>query len=128
MKLKLIICSTLLSAFTNAYADTPKLPFSFTTECRKYFSVNEVKRADNRYSWKADDCQFPPQGECVGYVSALSICGGTEDGLTVMKPSQDMPNGGVLFYTTYNREPCDWGTGKSAHIAVVYQCFTSSKK
>ncbi|HDX8376912.1 hypothetical protein [Aeromonas dhakensis] len=127
MKKLLLMVLFSIPAFANA---NTKLPFSFITECKKVFNVGEVKRADNRYSWKEDDCQFLPQGQCLGSISVHSICGGAEDGVTVMNPkqAQDMPNGGVLFYTTYNREPCDWGTGKSAHIAVVYQCFTPTTK
>lgn len=121
---------SVISFFSFARGDNVKLPFSFTTECRKYFDVNEVTRATNRYAWTDADCQFLPQGECVGFISAHSICGGIDDGVTVMKPQQakDMPNGGVLFYSTYNKNPCDWGNGKSAHIAVVYQCYTPAKK
>ena len=119
----LLIPLTILGAFhVNAEV---KMPFTYTTECSRTLEPQEVKNADNHISWREQDCQLPPRGQCLGFVSGVTVCGGIEDGPVVLKPSQDYKMGGMYFYTKDARYPCAWGNGKSAVLTAVYQCNTT---
>ncbi|MGS4932137.1 hypothetical protein ACVDHJ_10905 [Aeromonas sp. 25-281] len=81
----LLIPLAILGTF-NVNAEV-KMPFTYTTECSRTLEPQEVKNADNRISWREQDCQLPPRGQCLGFVSAVTVCGGIEDGPVVLKPT-----------------------------------------
>ena len=119
MKLLYISLAVLIAYSVHAEV---KAPFTYTTECSRTLSPQELKNADNHISWREQDCQLPPSGQCLGFVSAVSVCGGIEDGPVVIKPSSNYQMGGMYFYTKDAKYPCVWANGKSATLTAVYKC------
>lgn len=118
--LLLAFCSPVLVA-----QDTPpeSKTFSFETECDRRLTHQEVVAGSNLISWRAEDCPVLPAGNCLSFVSKISVCGGIEDGPWAIKPGdQGTKHGGMYFYTKDRRYPCAWRDGASAHVTAVYQC------